>query len=410
VQTRYTYGHYGQPRRATTLFVALIPVIVLLALGAVQYARPVPEVILTSLVEHQAQLGQPTSSLTLPSAGSAAVYVPGLGMLSSSADPTPRPIASMTKTMTAYVILKNHPLAPGETGPRVTITQADVNAYWTAIAQDQSAVPVAAGQVYSQYDMLRLLLLPSANNFANILAVWDAGSVDAFVARMNAEAQALGMRNTVYADASGFSERSISTAEDQLVLAMAAMQNPVFAEVVSMREAVISNVGRVQNTNQILGQEGVIGIKTGYTEEAGGCLMFGARRQVGGQTYEVYGVVMGQPIRQGAFDTSISLLSAVSGSLQSVPVISEGRGAVGAVEVPWAGTIDVVAAEGAQMLAWPGMLLESELRFWRVEAPLEAGGQVGALTLRIGEQETSVPVRLAEPLPKPSLLWRLTRI
>lgn len=406
------YGIYAPSRRErgpAVYLLLLVPLLLTFALGTFQYLRPVPEVTYISLVQHQSVIGEPRGQIGLPAGGAAAVHVKGLGTIASTPNDPPRPIASVTKTMTAYVILKNHPLSQGERGPTVTITQRDVNAYFSAIAQDQSAVPVAVGQVYSQYDMLRLLMIPSANNFAEILAIWDAGSEQAFVAKMNAEAAALGMTSTTYADASGFSERSVSTARDQLILAMAAMEHPVFAEIVSLTEATVPNVGRIVNTNPLLGQEGISGIKTGFTDEAGGCLLFMARRQVGDQTYDIFGIVLGQDTRLLAFTTSLRLVANVGAGVQSVPVVSAGT-VVGTAETPWGKTVDLVTAEGARMLLWPGMILESSMTFEKIEPPLASGSPVGSLTVRMGEQVVSIPVTLAEPLPRPSLFWRLTRI
>jgi serine-type D-Ala-D-Ala carboxypeptidase (penicillin-binding protein 5/6) len=408
VQTRYQYVPYGRPKQSKPPYIVALPLLFLLVIALFQYFRAVPDVTLTSLVEPASRVGE-GRQVALPAAGGAAIHVKGLGTLATSGSDEPRPIASMTKTMTVYVILKSRPLAPGERGPTVTITAADVSAYFRAIAEDQSATPVAAGQVYSQYDMLQLILIASANNFATILAVWDAGSLEAFVAKMNSEAAALGMRNTIYADASGFSDGSISTPEDQLILAMAAMEDPVFAEIVGQAEATVPNVGRISNTNPLLGQEGIIGIKTGFTEEAGGCLMFAARRQAGGQTYEIYGVVMGQPTRAQAFEASRRLVTAVAAGVQSASVMAAGT-PVGTAKPAWGSAVDLVAAENVQVLLWPGMTVESALTFEPVQPPLASEEAVGTLTLRLGEQVRSVPVRPATSLPGPSLLWRLTRI
>ena len=121
--------------------------------------------------------------------------------------------------MTAYVVLKDKPLTPGQPGPAIPITARDVSRYSQMVANDESALPVSAGTTLTQLDLLQGMLVPSANNFAEILAVWDAGSVEAFVARMNAEAKALGMNSTTYVDTSGISPRTVSTVQDQLILA-----------------------------------------------------------------------------------------------------------------------------------------------------------------------------------------------
>ena len=100
----------------------------------------------------------------------------------------PVPVASLTKLMTAYVILHDHPLAPDESGPHITVTQADVDDYDTDTVSDDSNAQVTARRAVDRAQVLEGLLVHSADNYADMLARWDAGSVPAFVAKMNAAA------------------------------------------------------------------------------------------------------------------------------------------------------------------------------------------------------------------------------
>lgn len=395
-------------RRSAGPLPFLAPVALLLLLAAFQQFRGLPPIVATISMPASTTLGE-AKALPWPTSGAAAFTVKGLGPLGASNDTLPRPIASITKIMTAYVILKGHPINPGERGPNYTITARDVSTYLSQAAQDQSVVPVSLGLQFTEFELLQGLLVPSANNFADILAVWDAGSVTAFVAKMNAEAAALGMRNTIYADPSGFSTASKSTAQDQLVLAQAVMQNAVFAEIVAQATARLPGVGLVSNVNTLLGQEGVAGIKTGFTEEAGGCLAFYARRQVGSQTVEVFGVVLGQPTRPAAFDSSRRLLAFTGTTLQSVRVMSRDQ-PVATLKPQWGDAVEVVAADEVFMVFWPGMALEASIEIDPVNAPLAAGAEVGRLKLQIGDQKREVPLKLSSELNKPGFSWRLTRI
>ena len=212
-----------------------------------------------------------------PDSGQAAVAVAGLGELGSSGPVTsPVPIASVAKVLTAYQVLADHPLAPGVEGPSITVTSADAAAYSRQLAERQSLVLVASGETLTERQALQALLLASADNVARLLARWDAGTVDDFLVRLNKTAARLGMTHSAYTDPSGLDRRTVSTALDQLLLARVAMRDPVFAEIVSEKSAVIPVAGTIRNFNGLLGQDGVIGIKTGSTAAAGGCLMFGA--------------------------------------------------------------------------------------------------------------------------------------
>ncbi len=284
---------------------ALIGIIVLvLAAGdflASQYSRPLPEVVApgaTSFagdsrlprVGRHLQPGSPDGppekplapvaqprleaervigtapTLPWPGKGSAAVYVDGFGFLGTHGDEAPRPIGSTAKIMTALLILEDHPLALGQPGPEVTITQQDVADYLAAVKRDESVVPVRAGQKLNELQLLQGLMLPSGNNIADVLGKWDAGSKDAFIAKMNARAAALGMTHTHYDDTSGFSPKTVSTPSDLLILGAKAMADPVFRQTVAMVQTTLPYAGVVKNVNTMLGKDGNIGIKTGSTD------------------------------------------------------------------------------------------------------------------------------------------------
>ena len=138
---------------------------------------------------------------------------------------------------------------------------------------------VAAGEEISERHALETLLQPSADNMAWILARWDAGSQAAFTAKMNATARRLGMTGTSYTDASGLDSSTVSTAADQVRLGMAAMQVPALAAITAMPVAVVPVVGTIRNTNTLLGQDGIVGLKTGSTQAAGGCLGWRSRSE-----------------------------------------------------------------------------------------------------------------------------------
>ena len=377
-------------------------------LVAVQMLRQAPDLALTATVQPTTVIGT-APSLPWPAAGSAGVAVDGLGVLGATNAQAVRPIASVAKVMTAYVLLKERPLAPGQPGPTITITARDVARYQQMIVEDQSVQPVSAGQQLTQLELLQGMLVPSANNYGEILAAWHAGSVEAFVQKMNAEARVLGMVNTTYVDISGYSDRTVSTLQDQLILAREAMKNPVFAQTVAMPSVRLPGIGVVNSTNMALGQEGIVGIKTGSTEVAGGNLMFAAQRNVNGKPVLLIGGALGQADRPAAFEVARRLSAATGQALQQAKVISAGQ-VVGTVSPEWGKPVDVVVAQDVNLLLWPGSTLEATLEFSPVEAPQAAGSEAGSLVLKLGDQEQRVPVVLAKKLSGPGLFWRLFRL
>ncbi len=130
----------------------------------------------------------PVPSLPWPPSAESAVAVTGIGTVGSGWPASPVPIASLAKVMTAEVVLRDHPLAPGQSGPEVTISAADQAAYQADEAAGDSVAPVVAGETLNELQLLEGLLIPSADNLAPVVARWDAGSQAAFVARMNATA------------------------------------------------------------------------------------------------------------------------------------------------------------------------------------------------------------------------------
>ena len=400
----------GFVRRHPKLVVVsgLIVAIAFFAAGSyVQLQRTVPEL---ELVEStQTALAEPVSGeIVWPELGQAGIAVRGVGLIGETANQQPQPIASLVKVMTAHLILKNHPLDPGAPGAEVEFTPEDVQNYHARAANAESVVLVSAGAKMTERELLRGLLLASGNNLADVLARWHAGSIDAFVQQMNAEAQALGMTNTIYSDAAGLLPSSVSTAHDQILLANAAMSNPTFAEIVREAQASLPGAGVVYNTNALIGSNGIVGIKTGWTEEAGACFVFAAEVPVGDTTAVLVGAVMGQITLADAFDRTNELIGA-GGSQVSQVHLGKANEVAGQITSRWGETADAVLAEDVTVFLVPGMAVERALSLVDTET-VEEGTNVGHVTFSAGEQVIEVPLRAAAPVAGPDLVWRLTRL
>jgi D-alanyl-D-alanine carboxypeptidase (penicillin-binding protein 5/6) len=247
------------------------------------------------LGEHRGALGEALPSTVWPAHGQAAFVKAGQSQVQASPNQHAAPIASVAKVMTAYLVLRDHPLHPGQDGPTITLTDADVADTDRRRRQGESVVSIAAGEQLTERQALQALLLPSANNIAAVLARWDAGSEDRFVARMNATARSLGMTHTRYTDPSGYDDATVSTAADQVRIVDRVMRLPVFASIVATPSATLPLAGTVHNTNTLLGHDGFVGVKTGSTDAAGGCFAFRAIRWIDGKQTTITGVVLGQP-------------------------------------------------------------------------------------------------------------------
>ena len=234
-------------------------------------------------------------STVWPAYGQAAFVQTGQSRVQAGPNQHPAAIASVAKVMTAYLVLRDHPLSPGQDGPTITLSDADVVDTDRRRRQEESVVPIAAGEQLTERQALQALLLPSANNIAVVLARWDGGSADRFVARMNATARSLGMTRTRYTDPSGYDAATVSTAADQVRIVDRAMRLPAFASIVATPSATLPVAGTVHNTDALLGHDGFVGVKTGSDDAAGGCFAFRAIRWIDGKRTAITGVVLGQP-------------------------------------------------------------------------------------------------------------------
>lgn len=176
-------------------------------------------------------------------------------------------IASTTKIMSALVVLENLP----------TDRIIEIRPEWTGI--EGSSMYLAAGEKYSVGELLYGMMLASGNDAAEALACSTAGSTQAFAEMMNAKAAELNMSSTHFTNPHGLDDdEHYSTAADMARLAAAAMKNPEFERIVSTESVTVG--GRViSNHNKLLRQyDGAIGVKTGYTSDAGRTLVGCARR------------------------------------------------------------------------------------------------------------------------------------
>lgn len=400
------------PRPALRLALgALLLAVVLAAAVARLSSEAAPPLQIHPTVAGYVRLGGAPPALAWPREGEAAVQVPGIGSLGSSGGSLPVPIASVAKVMTAYLTLMQFPLAPGASGFLVSITPAEVQEQRRRSALGESTLAVSSGEHITEREALQALLLPSANNVAALLAVHDAGSQEAFVARMNSMAGSLGMRATTYTDPSGFEAGTVSTASDQLKLAQAAMRIAAFAAIVAEPSAELPLVGEVANYNSLLGRDGYTGIKTGSDRAAGGCLLFSRVTLIGGRRVTVLGVVLGQ--RSGgwieaALSSAQRLGESAVAALHVENVLPAGARVLSASSADGQSTSGVTAA-AIQQVGWGGLRVPVRLAPAPVLHRLHAGQRITTVRT-FGPGAESRVVRAGASVGGPSLTWRLEHL
>jgi serine-type D-Ala-D-Ala carboxypeptidase (penicillin-binding protein 5/6) len=391
---------------------AVLVAVFLAAVGAaVQWIRPLPGPAFRPDAAGATRIAGVAPVMPWPSTGSAALSVEGVGSLGQAHDSRPVPIAGLAAVLTAYVVLKDHPLAPGADGPSIAVTPDVVTSDQTGAARGESELTVAPGETLTELDALEGLLIDSGNDMATLLADWDAGGTAAFLNKMNLTALALRLRSTHITDPSGIDPRTVSTASDLVRLGEAAMRIPVFRQIVSLGESNLPLAGLEYNLNFDLGQDGIIGIETGSDPAASGCYLFAAQKTVGGQTVTLFGAVLGQEgtsPNTAAVDAGDALVRAAFASIGAVQLAAPGQ-VVGTLEAPWGASTPVVATAAIDAVGWGDLEVRSSVRLHQLPSPLRAGSVIGVLSVNQGGHVSHFVLRTTERLSGPSAWWQLAR-
>lgn len=385
-------------------------ILLLVVGGVVQFTRPFPPVEAKATTQSITLPGQ--LSVSFPDQGESAVGTENLGVIASTSDQSPVPIASVTKIMTAYLVLKAHPLKPGEEGPFLTMSAQDFAGYQEGVKNGHSVLKIAEGEQLTEKQMLEGLMLPSGDNIADTLGRWIAGSDQALVDKMNETAKDLGMTQTHYADASGVNPATVSNAVDQIKIAQAAMKDPIFREIVAMPQATLPVAGTVYNVNSMVGKHGIVGIKTGSMTVAGGNFVAATPVTVGSQTHYIISAVLGQKTvqsLQAALDANVKILDQVRPQFKLYPLTEPGEG-FGQIITAWHSSSPLKATEPVHIFGFPGMKLTYSINLTQNPLPIKANQPIGTLEIeQAGQTVLEVPLKNSQSINPPGYFWRLIR-
>jgi D-alanyl-D-alanine carboxypeptidase (penicillin-binding protein 5/6) len=315
-------------------------------------------------------------------------------------------MASITKVITALVVLEFHPLAVGESGPVATMTSADAALYGSYLAQNGTVANVRAGMTFTERQLLELTLVKSANNYAMSLVLWAFGSQDAYLAAVDPWLVAHGLTGIVVLEPTGINPANVAPADQLVELGRIALDNPVIADIVNHKTADIPQVGVVPNTNELLGISGVDGIKTGTLDDFGANLLFSADYLIGETTITVIGVVLGGPNHEVIDSDILTLLGTVVGNFTEVEVAADAE-PFATYQAAWGDTTQAVAADRTTLLTWAGTAITTDVKTDEVRTGA-AGDDVGVVTFTSGPTSVSVELLLAADLDDPGPWWRLT--
>lgn len=345
------------------------------------------------------------TALAWPARGTAALYVPWAGVSVSHHDRVV-PIASLTKMMTVLVALRRAPLAPGESGPCLVVSAAQVANYDAMVARDESSVPVVVGERLCESELLAGTLVRSAGDYASMLATLAAGSPRRMVALMNQRARAMGLRHTHYAGVAGLGAGSVSTAQDQARVAAALMRFSVVRALVDRSSVTLPVAGTVASYTPFVGQGSVVGVKSGRTAAAGGCDAMAVTFRADGRVHTLYAVVTGQrtgDVLAAAGEAARALATSALAARRSLtwrPGVVLARVGFGR------GSVAATPARAVLLSWWPGPGAITFRVVARRLTEVRRGEVVGRLVVS-GEIHRSIPLVATASLARPSWLERL---
>ena len=395
------------PRRSPLRAGVIVPTVaiaaVLGAYAATTLLWPLHAVAPTVTAMEVQPVAAPAAAPVWPAQGSAAEAVAGIpGTLATTADPDS--IASITKVVTALVVLEEMPLAVGEQGPEFRFTSADRSRYWQYLSNGESALNVPAGGSLTEYQMLEGMLVGSANNYADRLAqsLWPSDAVYASAA--SAWLAGHGVPGVTVYEPTGMDPRNTASPEALVVLAQKALANPVIAEIVAKQSIDLPGAGHVENTNGLLADPGVVGVKTGTLDAWN--VLSAKDVTIGDTTVRLYASVLGQPDDEARLAASRAIYAQLEAELQLKPSVTANTVA-GQVETLWGDEVDIVTSGDASVVLWNGGS-GTVATTYDLGDQRDAGDVVGSLSITGPLDDTAVDLQLAADISDPSPWWRLT--
>lgn len=375
-------------------------------LGLILYLRPLPPATL------ELSLPEPTApkpvTLAWPSEGQAGVGANGYDFFVSNSKVVTVPTASMAKVITALCVLQKHPLKLGETGPTITMTAADMGRLEQQIEQGGSHLRISEGDTFTEYEMLEAMLLPSANNIADSIAIWAFGSLEAYRSYAQSYLTSNGITHThIGPDASGFDPSTTSTVQDLTALGKLAQQQPVLMQVVGTKSATFPTAGKVYNTNTRLGDGILTGLKTGMNDGNSGGFIFTATITKAGHAIPVTGAIVNAGSSAHAVEESETLASSMAQNFETITAATKNQ-VVGSVHTKWGAATPITSAGTVQIVRWQAnkAWLTHELQ----KTDGTHAGVIGSVSLRSNGAKSSADLSISTPVSPPSFLWRITHI
>ncbi|GAA2579394.1 hypothetical protein GCM10009862_18280 [Microbacterium binotii] len=355
--------------------------------------------------------------IAMPTEGASALSVSGgdaylgagaSGIWTSSGGDQARPLASISKLITALVVLDASPLSgPEDPGPTLTFSKADHDLYDEYYVQGATILAMPTGSSMSLRDALTAMLLPSASNYADAVSTWAFGSRSGFLSAARTWLDAHGMTGTTIVEPTGISARNTGTPADLITLGKLAASEPTIAAITAMPSASLGELGTVSNTNNLLGIDGITGLKTGNLGPDNYNLLYTSTLDVGiGEPLHITGVVLGVYSRDTVDSVVRAQLQSIRDGFHTVQLAEQGQ-QIGSLSTIWGSRAALVVASAPGILTWSDTAITVAMD---VSAPTTyADGEVvGTITWTAGPNTTTADVVVSGDIEPPTEWWRLT--
>jgi len=390
-------------RRNRTVAAVVALAALMLGYGVAVAVTPVAQFSITAAPDFNPTVAVETIDLAWPDEPAAVGIWGGDTVLENDTESVP--MASLVKLICAVVSLEYKPYA--ETLDETYVLGSRDSAHIiTVLERNGITAPVTEGTELTRYEMLELMLLPSANNYALSYVDWIFGSNEVFVEAARAFFANHELNSLIVVEPTGLSLENTGTAADLARFGQLALDYPILAEIMAKQFAEIPGVGLITSSNPLQDDPGVRGMKTGTTI-VGRNLMLAQDITVGPRTLTAVVVTLNQQSAEGRVVATRALAASIAQNTREISVVTERE--LVATAQSWNKTrLPLVAEVGAEQVLTITETAERTVELTPVIAGMDAGTKVGTITITSPAGTITTPILLSETAEKPSLWWKLT--
>lgn len=398
------------PGRVVGIAVGTLAILAVGVYGPAMLLGPLPAVDVR-VDEASAAAPAAPASVALPADGASAVALIDDGgeaeLVAAAADDAAAPIGGAAKLVTALVTVDSLPLADGTGGPDIPIGAEDYSTYLRYEREGSRVLQVSPGELWSERDVLRAVVLASSNNHADTLATWAYGSLDNYVREANGWLEEHGFADLRVADATGLSGENVGTATELTRLAAMVLADTALGPMFTGDEGPLSaDERRIPDVIAHLDGDDIRAMSRSYTDEAALSFVFTSEITVADEARRMVGAMTGVDDYETLDPAVLAAVESMQAASAPVEIIAAGT-SYGEVESAWGDRAQLIAAAGRTDAAF-GAAPDAATVDVEPFTTAAAGRQVGTVTVRLGERDISSALELDGAIRDPGPIWRLT--